>query len=1407
MDFITNLMGTAEGDAGQSLPSDFWVLTIQIMVALVFVYIGFRVIKGSEKSFPLGVVAKAKYTVAYFQTQIFAIKQLINNVFRSQEWKYEKPWYLMVGSEKSEEAFLTDCLASRLMTEKLGPETTLEFTAGRVIILNNGLVIGLKHDGEREDEQDDIDSEEEQNKDESPGRTVSSSLKLCQFYLSLVKEVIQARSQRALDGIVLVVSAKELLADGKKESDRFSIILADRVRSIQQLVEFSLPVYLIVSEAQELECFDSFWNAQPAELDRQQVFGWSSPHTADILFREQHLDAALAGLESRLNTIQLQTELTSDHQHDIDGFLGFPKKLSACYRPLRRLVLQIFNTNAIGRYLQFRGVYFCGRLTSKDDLEKTDKLGKTVTFIDRLFDEVIFGSGMQAEPTRKRILSRNIYVFRFQMLMIATTVLMFGNLYFSNQHLDNQIASITEVVKNVHAWQSESLASCETVNSSSEVYSLLANMANLDGRPVHWNLPLSWLETVSSLTDKSLVNNGMNKIVLPNIECHLQAQAKKLSQIPMSIDNVDVAITHGEMGKLQLPPNDLGFAAVSADVGELESYVADVIEFEKNLEDFLFIAPKREGDNSEAQPMSVLIRLLEAVYREEAPTALRRKDGQHKTSLVRQHYPLQWMELYAISGMSPGGSDYCLNNSDLKKYDSRQPISVALIANNVCLLAERIYNDIVSGSSIVETGTKSLSETLNNVIADDPAAAFEMVKQWRALASQFEVQNGVEFNTPCQRARLHVERFSYTLAEVYNADEIKLFSPAMNLFSAKGDCESQAKANIASVEQALADIGRDGSGTITLDIATFLTTAEQKRYFSQPALAPVARTLECKNDLTSWDIASLSQAEAYIREYQTLVDENNWQSVAVGDSPLKRLALNQLNFALNQVLYAAQKTDAPPEFELDVLSAVSVRESKLAAKGVNFNRAVNHIIPIAKDLSSLELEALGVALTKCSRNYAKDIVNNVQGFSTPLGLYRELPQASQTLPLNSDFSFTLYNKADVEDYLDSEQKRTRIILSYIESALVLLGETQHIEGYDWQTERPTIAFWRNTLTDFSSYQRELANTQLGELHALYQRLAADDNLCENIDSLPIGGFGYDLFAKRRSQLVVSLSQLCQTQLIEAVGQNYLFIFNEFNQRFENRYPFTLNRQATEQASASEFREFLMANGGAIENLLGQTVLLGKKDKRWQDIHDFLSQIAELKRVFASSLTHEPQARPLYLSAQFDVPKDTNLVSSQATRWELATPRYSITNTDLSDNELPPQLIWRFGDELAISIDWSKDSPYVVVNNSDIKGSTQQHSKRYSQKFSGDWSLLRLFDRYGTDASDGSLLVNVPLQIAPELQGGTAYQNLGSHGIGAPLYLTVQPFAQNDQGVLEPIELPKRFPIFAPPLPGDFYVYH
>ncbi|OUW42545.1 MAG: hypothetical protein CBD40_00960, partial [Gammaproteobacteria bacterium TMED180] len=161
--------------------------------------------------------------------------------------RYELPIFLVLSKDKSAPALVSDIGEDTL--QRLSLKGASGDEEGYCLVLENGCVV-------YHDYPDDV-----------------------------VSELINQRPERPIDGIVLAVSAKELFSPNRQDRDKLIEWLYQEFRSVQQKVEFVLPVYLVLSEMHELAGFQEFWALEENRQFEGDIFGWSSPYGPDIQFK------------------------------------------------------------------------------------------------------------------------------------------------------------------------------------------------------------------------------------------------------------------------------------------------------------------------------------------------------------------------------------------------------------------------------------------------------------------------------------------------------------------------------------------------------------------------------------------------------------------------------------------------------------------------------------------------------------------------------------------------------------------------------------------------------------------------------------------------------------------------------------------------------------------------------------------------------------------------------------------------------------------------------------------------------------------------------------------------------------------------------------------------------------------
>lgn len=181
-------------------------------------------------------------------------------------------------------------------------------------------------------------------------------------WLGLLGLLRQHRPDRPLNGVILTLSAAELLEPVEGAVAAQAQALRARLQELEQQLGLRLPVYLLVTKADLIAGFEPFF----ATLDQagcDQVWGctlpWDGPAAIDLV---QSLAPRLDALRERLQE-QLLARL--QQEPDLDrrcAIAGFDQQFAACCRQLPPFIQALFAASGPGPAARLRGVYFSSAL-------------------------------------------------------------------------------------------------------------------------------------------------------------------------------------------------------------------------------------------------------------------------------------------------------------------------------------------------------------------------------------------------------------------------------------------------------------------------------------------------------------------------------------------------------------------------------------------------------------------------------------------------------------------------------------------------------------------------------------------------------------------------------------------------------------------------------------------------------------------------------------------------------------------------------------------------------------------------------------------------------------------------------------------------------------------------------------
>lgn len=255
------------------------------------------------------------------------------------DFKYVLPWYLLIGSSASGKSAL---LAESSLASEITDQVQVEQGAGITWnFLPEGVVLDVAGDW-------------------SFGNGASATATWRRLLLMLRRH----RPDRPMDGVIVAVSAKDLI--GPTALDPSALVeratyLQQRLRQIQSDAGLRLPVYIVITHADSIDGFRELAHTLTAE-QRDEMFGWSNPYSADLQFRGEWTDVALAemraALDYRLQQIFAVEEWTRAH----DAMSLLPMNLLGLQPRLKVFLARALRSSGNVPETFFRGIYFTGML-------------------------------------------------------------------------------------------------------------------------------------------------------------------------------------------------------------------------------------------------------------------------------------------------------------------------------------------------------------------------------------------------------------------------------------------------------------------------------------------------------------------------------------------------------------------------------------------------------------------------------------------------------------------------------------------------------------------------------------------------------------------------------------------------------------------------------------------------------------------------------------------------------------------------------------------------------------------------------------------------------------------------------------------------------------------------------------
>lgn len=1117
---------------------------------------------------------------------------------------------------------------------------------------------------------------------------------------ALAEELQRRRPRRPLDGVLLTIAADALVgpqAWPAAELERRAALAQRRLGEMQSLFGLRLPVYLLVTRADQLQGFSSFAAALPDGL-RQAMLGWSNPNDPETVFAPEWIQEGFQDLSRTISGLQAELVAAGAVVEDSDAFFLWPGSIARLAAPLRSYAARLLGDNAHCAAPIFRGLYLCG-----DPGAATDALAARPWFAGDLLSRKVFPERGVARPLGGQVLSRNKLVRRWASACAALLLLWGSALAWAHVDLRDKAQALLVTLQNISEEQEQRTVARAQQGGHLPYYwykessqRIVSAMVENRGDLSYIAVPASWRWTGWQQMDAGIeqqFGRGLANIVYRTLDKGLNRQIVALTAA--GSHPVSTELSETQPCRIALAPDSevLDAAASLADSApykRLAGFVAEAGEFAK---------ARRHLDRLQA-------------------------DGQGTyDDLVRV---AAYTDAFDMPGQPRRGPSALL----------KAALDDSNVAQDGALHRKRQLESL--GCAFRQHSNQFYARTLDNHPALESARGIgEQLRGGNTLGREGQYRQLIP---ALQNLGLWLKAPSLRWLDEGETGEGKAYGELLQKVSANamlgpdlaqwGKAERDRRA--ALVEQAMLSAeggsgnailqrGADGRLEFTTELANLKSGLDRlaRQAFMAPASPAALTATGAPGPL--WDNKVLTADLMLAEEARSYLDKELRTFPFQFQAELKRHTNQRV--ADNLVSHVAQ-AQQPSSNEADVYERLGQVQKQMSA--------------LLDTLRSLGAEqqhaAMGAMLAAQASNGLRWLERDlVQG-----GLYK--PRDGnfhwwQGTPNPAAQGFAGGDPQGLEEYLQAQQARVETAVRQAQPLLRL------VEAGEGGLRSPVARRWAELITDWQRYQEKQPNARMAQLHAYIRGELATTDAGKCMASVTPGagqaGFAPasaafasgDFFSERRRALSAALASRCRELAGDDASKGYTALRTLFRQTLAGRFPFADGARTNEAADLDNVLAYLQLYDRT--GLDSQRMPAGR-------IRDFISATGNV-RSFLAPLLPTPEgadAAGYELAVRFRVSSSGEADGNNALAGEIGGNRIASWTLQSGDERISwtsnskaavQTLPWRPGMPLVLTLRWADNVtslPYADGSDRYMSVNGRDVAYRYSEP----WSLLRLLAR-------------------------------------------------------------------------------
>ena len=1336
-------------------------------------------------------VRKGFFKVGRMSFDFLNSLSFLENSLKTGNYKYKKPWFLVLGPQNSGKTTLINNLDAIKSPWKSEAEKSVDNECNWSF-LRNGVALDIK--GSLFLENDKISADE--------------------IGWNALKNLLSRyRSAKPIDSIMLTISAEDLYGKNRitplKCIERAKFI-SEKLMLLQDQLGIKIPIYVVVTKTDIIPGFKDFCKHIPIS-SKSNMFGWSNPYDVNAVYLSRWVGEALHYISDKINTINMDIACDDLTNKSNDSLFVFPYELEKIQDNLSIYVNQIFKSEEYKSSLILRGIYFVGdsgtipvdseetsqfideSLLNKQDYSNDDQtkdtdnnqddyinnnISKRLFFFGDLIYKKILEEYSLCTPQSGFLLTANKSL-KIAKISTAAFVIVGGTgFYYAYSTFTKTKENLTPVINSMYRFmETTKQIPNEALTKKNDAFEgALKQFSNImeelsKAKLSSVFIPASWFSPLKSKLNESL-NLAYQNVIMRALYINLGLKARDF--LHMSTKDIK---PNTSIAQLALPTKSNEFIAMNKFVTgltELSTFVdkfnelrvipspkvlSEIVEYAFNItlsQSFLKYYGSMKGKlSTEAFPKIDL-----SVYKSHARKTL--------SDLFQEFF--NTIFIYSNPNSFPAQLDVLIRQ--LRNLDASGIPDIELMRR-----LSIDFNAVIKTFSTEEKSdveTEKVIETWMDKDVFEPDEAFEKFLCSLDNSGFFGEEISQAIVNNCAIGLFHLKQRLKELTKILTTD-----------------------ARFDAVPDQVEEV-HPSQGIFLL--AKSLKTLFDETYMRRPSKHRFIQNIP-QGQILYWDDKLLNTAYELCKQFESFVTKTIGSFPVILQESFRLIARNSLQQNIISLVAQAQNFVPSPNMHDD--AAV---EELIRSRTANLRIAAPHLTKLLELLNYESVSFFYISLRDLLLETNYNLLHQINELMKKVGPYHIFDPSFSWWDGRSSPAYLAYRVKDSQDlntYLNRQSQQVINVAINMAKPVVDFLTTNVMLTVD-PLDSLKLTKWQRIVEQATSFEKKQPGNSIGELETFITTTFREyniDNAFEKIKLADLNETLGDHFLETKQYIQKGILGRVEVLTRQKNIKNYQELSEFFNKYLRGRFPFTPPSTDTAQGVEVDpedmrifFKKFKDA-GGCVEKNLDQIYQLGGVAT---EAIAFLRSVEKIYDLFQGYLETDIGGLPsIVISTDFNVNRDNSSGSNYIAEWSVKL-NYDelIKHTDKSR-----QTRWLYGAPTEISFRWPDVKGLLEKPLSDPKQSSLtvlDNTAKFLYK--GNWSILRMVRQHRANKGEYVPMSNpnsVVLKFIVPVGEGTSAILFNSMSFLAP--------STNPNLPGKALEFPE-FPTFAPSLSQEIERY-